>query len=91
MPVYQYKDMREGGIVELVRSVANRDKVPPYFKRVTVPSKLTVLGTGNNPRDPHGAVSQVPNALKSLSNNQVNDMVRESGMSVDKFKEVWGM
>ena len=31
----------------------------------------------------------VPRALKSLDNNAVNKMVKESGFSVNHFKRVW--
>ncbi len=91
MPVYQYEDTRNGGVVELCKPVAERDNVPPHLKRITVPQRVAVHGTTSAPRDPACATTQVPNALKSLSNTQVNEMVRESGFSVGKFKEVWGI
>ena len=91
MPVYQYRDMREGGIVELVRSVANRDRVPPYFKRITVPVRLAVTGTSTNPRDPQSADVSVPRALKSLSGDRVNAMIKESGFSADTFRKAWDL
>jgi hypothetical protein len=91
MPVYEYWDRERGVKVELVKPVAERDRVPAHLLRITVPARLCVLGTTSNPRDPHGAEGQVPNALKSLSNGQVNEMVKESGFSVGKFKEVWDL
>ena len=40
----------------------------------------------NADRSPEAAV---PRALKQLSNDQVNKMVKESGFSVNHFKRVW--
>ena len=56
-----------------------------------MPRRVTVLGTTSNPRDPDSAAEQVPAALKDLDNGVVNQMVKESGFTVDKFKEVWGV
>lgn len=91
MPVYQYRDERSGVIVELCRRVAERDCVAAGLRRITVPERLTVFGTSSDRLEPGSAVEAVPRALKALGNNQVNDMVKESGFSVDKFKEVWGV
>ena len=92
MPVYQYRERGTGRIVELVRPVAYRDKdVPAELERIEVPVALAIGGTSSSPVDPRTAVGSVPKALKSLSNNEVNGMVKESGFSVDKYKRVWDM
>ena len=90
MPVYQYEN-RAGALIELVRPVASRDDAPRGFKRVTVPRRLALFGTSNDPKEESCADAAVPRALKELGNNQVNAMCAESGFSVNKFKEVWGL
>jgi hypothetical protein len=90
MPVYQYED-GQGKIVELVRSVATRDCVPRGLKRIVVPLRIAIAGTSSSPLDPETADAQVPDGLKALSNRQVHAMVKESGMSVDRFKRTWGL
>lgn len=91
MPVYQYLNKRDGSTLELVKPVADRDAVPEHLQRITVPQRVAVHGTTSSPICEQTADHQVPRALRSLSNNQVNDMVKESGLSRDKFKRVWNM
>lgn len=90
MPLYQYEN-RTGEVLELQRPVADRDVCPPGFRRVTCPRSVTVFGTSSDRLDPRAAVATVPAAFKELSNNQVNGFVKESGFTVDKVKQVWGM
>ena len=54
MPIYQYTDTRNGSVVELERTVAERDSVPKHLKRFTVPQKLTLFGVGETPENPEG-------------------------------------
>ncbi len=54
MPVYEYEDTRNGKVVELVKTVAERDSVPRYLKRFTVPRKLTLVGVGEPLDNPLG-------------------------------------
>lgn len=91
MPVYEYVDAETGRTIELRRPVAERDAVAAGLRRVTVPRRVAIHGTGSGPRDPESAAAQVPAGLKALSNREVNGMVRESGMTVDQFKEAWGL
>jgi len=91
MPIYQYWNRKRGVTVELRRAVDERDQVSPGLQRITVPRRFAILGTSSTPMDPHTADAQVPKALKQLSNNQVNGMVKEGGFSVAKYKEVWGL
>lgn len=91
MPVYEYWDKERGGVVELRRAVADRDRVPAHFERITVPRRIAIHGTTSSPVDEASADGQVPKGLKALTNNQVNAMVKESGFSRDKFKEVWNL
>lgn len=91
MPVYQYWDRRRGVTVELRRQVELRDRVPAGLERIMVPQRISVFGTSSDRVDPLTADAQVPNALKALDGNTVNHMVKESGFSVDKFKEVWNL
>ena len=54
MPVYEYEDTRNGKVVELEKTVAQRDSVPRYLKRFTVPRKLTLVGVGEPLDNPLG-------------------------------------
>ena len=54
MPIYQYEDTRNGNVVELEKAVAERDSVPRYLKRFTVPQKLTLFGVGEPRENPEG-------------------------------------
>jgi hypothetical protein len=54
MPVYQYTDSRSGSVVELEKAVDERDSVPRYLKRHTVPQKLTLFGVGEPLESPEG-------------------------------------
>ena len=90
MPVYQYED-KEGRVVELVRPIAERDSAPRGFKRISVPGRVAVFGTSSDPLEESCADAAVPRALKALDNQTVHKMVKESGFSVNKFKEVWGL
>lgn len=54
MPIYQYTDNRNGSVVELEKAVDERDSVPRYLKRFTVPQKLTLVGVGEPHENPRG-------------------------------------
>ena len=54
MPIYEYEDTRNGKVVELEKTVAERDLVPRYLKRFTVPQKLTLVGVGEPLDNPLG-------------------------------------
>ena len=54
MPVYQYEDTRNGSVVELEKAVAERDSVPRYLKRFSVPQRLTLVGVGEPLDNPLG-------------------------------------
>ena len=54
MPVYQYEDTRNGSVVELEKTVAERDSVPRYLKRFSVPQRLTLVGVGEPLDNPLG-------------------------------------
>jgi len=90
MPIYQYRE-RGGGVVELFRSIEQRDQVPPFLKRISVPQRVALFGTSNEPKEESSADAAVPKAFKELSNREVNRFVKESGFTVDKVKEVWGL
>lgn len=90
MPIYQYANGR-GEVVELVKPVAKRDCAPAGFKRISVPQRVALFGTSNEPKEESSAEAAVPKAFKALSNNEVHKFVKESGFSVDKVKEVWGL
>ena len=54
MPIYQYTDTRNGSVVELEKSVAERDSVPKHLKRFTVPQRLALVGVGEPLDNPLG-------------------------------------
>jgi hypothetical protein len=54
MPIYQYEDTRSGSVVELEKPVAERDSVPRYLKRFSVPQRLTLVGVGEPLDNPLG-------------------------------------
>jgi hypothetical protein len=54
MPIYQYEDTRNGSVVELEKPVAERDSVPRYLKRFSVPQRLTLVGVGEPLDNPLG-------------------------------------
>jgi len=54
MPIYQYEDSRNGKVVELEKAVAERDSVPRYLKRFTVPQRLSLVGVGEPLDNPLG-------------------------------------
>lgn len=54
MPIYEYEDTRNGKVVELEKAVAERDSVPRYLKRFTVPKRLSLVGVGEPLDNPLG-------------------------------------
>jgi len=54
MPIYQYEDSRNGKVIELEKAVAERDSVPRYLKRFTVPQRLSLVGVGEPLDNPLG-------------------------------------
>ena len=54
MPIYQYEDTRNGSVIELEKAVADRDSVPRYLKRFSVPQRLTLVGVGEPLDNPLG-------------------------------------
>jgi len=88
MPIYQYLNSA-GGLVELLRTIAERDQVPAGLRRITVPARLAVLGTSSGPVDPHSAAGQVPRAYKQLEEKHGAGFLKESGFSVDEVRETW--
>jgi len=54
MPIYEYEDTRNGNVIELEKAVAERDSVPRYLKRFTVPKRLSLVGVGEPLDNPLG-------------------------------------
>ena len=54
MPIYEYEDTRNGNVIELEKAVAERDSVPRYLKRFTVPQRLSLVGVGEPLDNPLG-------------------------------------
>jgi len=92
VPVYQYFDEEKRRIVEFVRPIAERDCVPAGLKRIPIPQRIAICGTSSSPIDPTSADSQVPKAFRDLEQKiPAREIVKESGFSIEKVKEVWGM
>jgi hypothetical protein len=89
MPIYQYEN-GAGNLVELFRTIAERDQVPKGLKRVTVPARLAIFGTSNDPRDEHSADSAVPKAYQELEEQTGGTaFLKESGFTRDQVRRAW--
>ena len=88
MPVYQYTDTRNGLVVELEKSVAERDSVPKYLKRFTVPQRLALVGVGDPLDNPLG--SNKTNIMKGYYRQEQKLGSRfKSEFSADQVKRAW--
>jgi len=88
MPVYQYTDTRNGSVVELEKSVAERDLVPKYLKRFTVPQRLALVGVGDPLDNPLG--SNKTNIMKGYYRQEQKLGSRfKSEFSADQVKRAW--
>ena len=88
MPIYQYTDTRNGSVVELEKSVAERDSVPKYLKRFTVPQRLALVGVGEPLDNPLG--SNKTNIMKGYySQEQKLGSRFKSEFSADQVKRAW--
>jgi hypothetical protein len=88
MPIYQYTDTRNGSVVELEKSVANRDSVPKHLKRFTFPQRLAVFGTGESPSDPK--LSSTSTIMKGYYKQEQKLGSRfKSNFSADQVKRAW--
>jgi len=89
MPIYQYRDQETGRIVELIRSVTNRDRAPEGFSRITVPQRVGVIRGMMDPETPDAAI---PRALKDLEQTVDHRAIaRGSGFSTRQLKEIWAV
>jgi len=88
MPIYQYTDTRNGSVVELEKSVAERDLVPKYLKRFTVPQRLALVGVGDPLDNPLG--SNKTNIMKGYYRQEQKLGSRfKSEFSADQVKRAW--
>jgi hypothetical protein len=88
MPIYQYTDTRNGSVVELEKSVAERDSVPKYLKRFTVPQRLALVGVGDPLDNPLG--SNKTNIMKGYYRQEQKLGSRfKSEFSADQVKRAW--
>jgi hypothetical protein len=88
MPIYQYTDTRNGSVVELEKSVAERDSVPKYLRRFTVPQRLALVGVGDPLDNPLG--SNKTNIMKGYYRQEQKLGSRfKSEFSADQVKRAW--
>lgn len=88
MPIYQYTDTRNGSVVELEKSVAERDLVPKHLKRFTVPQRLALVGVGEPLDNPLG--SNKTNIMKGYYRQEQKLGSRfKSEFSADQVKRAW--
>jgi hypothetical protein len=88
MPIYQYTDTRNGSVVELEKPVAERDSVPKYLKRFTVPQRLALVGVGDPLDNPLG--SNKTNIMKGYYRQEQKLGSRfKSEFSADQVKRAW--
>ena len=89
MPVYQYHDTANGGVVELERRVAERDKVPANLKRFSVPQKLVLVGVGESAPEPGS--DHVKNIMRGYYKYECRNGSRfRSSYSPDQVRRAWG-
>ena len=89
MPVYQYRDTQNGGVVELERRVDERDQVPAHLKRFSVPQKLTLVGVGDPSPEPGS--DHVKNIMKGYYKHEQRLGSRfKSSYSADQVRRAWG-
>ena len=89
MPVYEYEDERSGQTVELVRPIAQRDRVPRHLRRRRVPRRINFVTGAPDPTD---ASVATPRAFRQLEDTIPADRIaRESGFSTERIKQIWGM
>jgi len=88
MPIYQYTDTRNGSVVELEKSVAERDSVPKYLKRFAVPQRLALVGVGEPLDNPLG--TNKTNIMKGYYKQEQKLGSRfKSEFSADQVKRAW--
>jgi hypothetical protein len=91
MPIYQYRKVGTSQVVELLRTVAQRDSVPPGLIRITVPARVALFGTSSDARDEHSADYQVPRAYRQLEEKVgTSGVTKESVFSPSEVREAWG-
>ena len=88
MPIYQYTDTRNGSVVELEKSVAERDSVPKHLKRFTVPQRLALVGVGEPLDNPIG--TNKTNIINGYYKQEQKLGSRfKSEFSADQVKRAW--
>jgi hypothetical protein len=88
MPVYQYHDTANGGVVELERRVDERDKVPANLKRFSVPQKLVLVGVGESAPEPGS--DHVKNIMRGYYKYECRNGSRfKSSYSPDQVRRAW--
>jgi hypothetical protein len=86
MPRYDYLNLITGKTVELVRSIAERDAVPPHLKRQFVPPKAVV----EKIMDPMDADVSSAKGIRDLERSHGAEFVsRETGFSERQLKAAW--
>lgn len=88
MPVYQYRDTQNGGVVELERRVDERDEVPAHLKRFSVPQKLVLVGVGESAPEPGS--DHVKNIMRGYYKYECRNGSRfKSSYSPDQVRRAW--
>jgi len=89
MPVYQYRGA-QGELIELVRTIAERDQAPAGFARVTVPCRIGLTGLGAARLDPAQPEAAVPRAFRQLEDTLSHrEILANSGYTADEVKQIW--
>lgn len=90
MPLYQYRNKETGEVIELLRSVEDRDQAPAGFERVTVPERV---GIPRGLTSEAGASFKVPRALREIEQGScgAREISKHFGMPVDTIKKAWAM
>lgn len=85
MPLYEYLNHHTGQIELHLRSVAQRDSVPPHLRRVAIPS-----GVGFSLAQPPSQSESTLRAFYKAEEKQgLAALEREGGFKAKELKEIW--
>lgn len=89
MPTYVFEHKTTGQLIELVLPIADRDKAPKGYKRITVPFKVG-YANASHLREP-GVDVAVPKAFREIEQGgtSAREIARQTGFSVDHIRRVF--
>lgn len=85
MPLYEYIDTRTNTKVELFRTIAERDNVEPYLRRI-IPHSFALVMPPNPFADVHGTQKTLAKLEDKLG---LAELERQTGFDSKTLKKVW--